>query len=156
MVFGVNGVNTVLHKLTWTYSILKLINSRLAWSLTQLLPQETEGIQEQEEDDHAEFCRVCKDGGELLCCDQCTSAYHIRCLNPPLPEIPDGEWQCPRCAVSATSLDCPRVGMKLSCSNAGVTLWNRHGTKKVKIKAKQFLPDGGKWLASILSFITST
>lgn len=47
-----------------------------------------------------EFCRVCKDGGELLCCDTCPSSYHIHCLNPPLPEIPNGEWLCPRCMVS--------------------------------------------------------
>ncbi|XP_036948908.1 chromodomain-helicase-DNA-binding protein 4a isoform X5 [Acanthopagrus latus] len=53
---------------------------------------------EMEEDDHhMEFCRVCKDGGELLCCDKCPSSYHIHCLNPPLPEIPNGEWICPRC-----------------------------------------------------------
>uniref|UniRef100_A0A8C3AF60 Chromodomain helicase DNA binding protein 3 n=1 Tax=Cyclopterus lumpus TaxID=8103 RepID=A0A8C3AF60_CYCLU len=52
---------------------------------------------EDEDDDHMEFCRVCKDGGELLCCDTCTSSYHIHCLNPPLPEIPNGEWLCPRC-----------------------------------------------------------
>uniref|UniRef100_A0A7N8YCP6 Chromodomain helicase DNA binding protein 3 n=1 Tax=Mastacembelus armatus TaxID=205130 RepID=A0A7N8YCP6_9TELE len=51
----------------------------------------------EEDDDHMEFCRVCKDGGELLCCDTCTSSYHIHCLNPPLPEIPNGEWLCPRC-----------------------------------------------------------
>uniref|UniRef100_A0A8C9T949 Chromodomain helicase DNA binding protein 3 n=1 Tax=Scleropages formosus TaxID=113540 RepID=A0A8C9T949_SCLFO len=50
-----------------------------------------------EDDDHMEFCRVCKDGGELLCCDSCPSSYHIHCLNPPLPEIPNGEWLCPRC-----------------------------------------------------------
>ena len=49
-----------------------------------------------------EFCRVCKDGGELLCCDACPSSYHLHCLNPPLPEIPNGEWLCPRCTVSVT------------------------------------------------------
>lgn len=79
------------------------------------LKQEKEGIQweakdedeeeeeaaGEEEDDHMEFCRVCKDGGELLCCDTCPSSYHIHCLNPPLPEIPNGEWLCPRCMVSA-------------------------------------------------------
>ncbi|XP_022104217.1 chromodomain-helicase-DNA-binding protein 5-like isoform X2 [Acanthaster planci] len=61
---------------------------------------ETEGVpvQEEEQDEHMEFCRVCKDGGELLCCDQCPSSYHIFCLNPPLKEIPDGEWVCPRCS----------------------------------------------------------
>lgn len=47
-----------------------------------------------------EFCRVCKDGGELLCCDTCPSAYHVHCLNPPMKIIPDGEWHCPRCSVS--------------------------------------------------------
>ena len=61
-------------------------------------------MQEQEEDEHAEFCRECKDGGELLCCDQCTSAYHIKCLKPPLLEIPDGEWHCPRCSVCLSML----------------------------------------------------
>lgn len=79
----------------------------------RLISQEKEGIQweakddeeeeddvaGEEEDDHMEFCRVCKDGGELLCCDTCPSSYHIHCLNPPLPEIPNGEWLCPRCMV---------------------------------------------------------
>uniref|UniRef100_A0A7N8Y5V8 Chromodomain helicase DNA binding protein 4b n=1 Tax=Mastacembelus armatus TaxID=205130 RepID=A0A7N8Y5V8_9TELE len=55
-----------------------------------------EGV-EEEDDHHIEYCRVCKDGGELLCCDTCPSSYHIHCLNPPLPEIPNGEWICPRC-----------------------------------------------------------
>jgi chromodomain-helicase-DNA-binding protein 3 len=51
-----------------------------------------------------EYCRVCKDGGELLCCDACISSYHIHCLNPPLPDIPNGEWLCPRCTVSGPTL----------------------------------------------------
>ncbi|XP_044138087.1 chromodomain-helicase-DNA-binding protein 5 isoform X4 [Bufo gargarizans] len=59
--------------------------------------EEDAGEEEDEEDDHMEFCRVCKDGGELLCCDTCPSSYHLHCLNPPLPEIPNGEWLCPRC-----------------------------------------------------------
>ncbi|XP_058857887.1 chromodomain-helicase-DNA-binding protein 5-like isoform X4 [Acipenser ruthenus] len=59
--------------------------------------EEEEEMGEEEEDDHLEFCRVCKDGGELLCCDTCPSSYHLHCLNPPLPEIPNGEWLCPRC-----------------------------------------------------------
>lgn len=52
----------------------------------------------EDDDEHMEFCRICKDGGELLCCDSCTSAYHTHCLNPPLSEIPDGDWKCPRCS----------------------------------------------------------
>ena len=71
---------------------------------------EGEGVQDQDDeaeeeeapakdDHHMEFCRVCKDGGELLCCDQCPSAYHTFCLNPPLKYVPEGEWVCPRCSV---------------------------------------------------------
>uniref|UniRef100_A0AAR2J2J7 DNA helicase n=1 Tax=Pygocentrus nattereri TaxID=42514 RepID=A0AAR2J2J7_PYGNA len=56
-----------------------------------------DGGMEEEDDHHMEFCRVCKDGGELLCCDTCPSSYHLHCLNPPLPDIPNGEWICPRC-----------------------------------------------------------
>uniref|UniRef100_A0A4W4ERG8 DNA helicase n=1 Tax=Electrophorus electricus TaxID=8005 RepID=A0A4W4ERG8_ELEEL len=56
-----------------------------------------DGAMEEEDDHHMEFCRVCKDGGELLCCDTCPSSYHLHCLNPPLPDIPNGEWICPRC-----------------------------------------------------------
>ncbi|XP_019483210.1 PREDICTED: chromodomain-helicase-DNA-binding protein 4 [Hipposideros armiger] len=63
--------------------------------------EEVGGDPEEEDDHHMEFCRVCKDGGELLCCDTCPSSYHIHCLNPPLPEIPNGEWLCPRCTCPA-------------------------------------------------------
>lgn len=67
---------------------------------------EGEGVTEQDQeatpqasDIHMEFCRVCKVGGELLCCDSCPSAYHLFCLTPPLKQVPDGEWQCPRCSA---------------------------------------------------------
>ncbi|CAG0880201.1 unnamed protein product [Cyprideis torosa] len=53
----------------------------------------------ESEDEHHEFCRICKDGGELLCCDQCPNSYHIYCLNPPLRCVPTGPWVCPRCSV---------------------------------------------------------
>ncbi|KAM4675728.1 chromodomain-helicase-DNA-binding protein 3 isoform 2-T2 [Discoglossus pictus] len=70
------------------------------WEAKELEEEEMEERardRREEEDDHMEFCRVCKDGGELLCCDACVSSYHIHCLNPPLPDIPHGEWLCPRC-----------------------------------------------------------
>ncbi|EDW95334.1 chromodomain-helicase-DNA-binding protein 3 [Drosophila yakuba] len=44
-----------------------------------------------------EYCRVCKDGGDLLCCDSCPSVYHRTCVIPPLKSIPKKDWICPRC-----------------------------------------------------------
>ncbi|XP_029298724.1 chromodomain-helicase-DNA-binding protein 4-like isoform X2 [Cottoperca gobio] len=76
----------------------------IQWEAREEVSEGEEDIVEteiEEDDHHMEFCRVCKDGGELLCCDSCPSSYHIHCLNPPLPEIPNGEWICPRCTCPA-------------------------------------------------------
>ncbi|XP_061879346.1 autoimmune regulator [Entelurus aequoreus] len=43
-------------------------------------------------------CTVCKDGGELICCDGCPRAFHLTCLDPPLLAIPSGSWQCEGCS----------------------------------------------------------
>ncbi|XVF36422.1 hypothetical protein REPUB_Repub19eG0057200 [Reevesia pubescens] len=42
-----------------------------------------------------EVCSTCRDGGELICCDHCPSAFHVNCLG--LKEVPDGDWFCPSC-----------------------------------------------------------
>ncbi|KAM8851060.1 autoimmune regulator isoform 2-T2 [Spinachia spinachia] len=42
-------------------------------------------------------CAVCKDGGELICCDGCPRAFHLTCLEPPLTSIPSGTWRCECC-----------------------------------------------------------
>lgn len=58
---------------------------------------EDEMTSDSSEDMHSDYCRVCKDGGQLLCCDSCPSAYHLHCLIPPMKKIPGGDWRCPRC-----------------------------------------------------------
>ncbi|XP_022765951.1 increased DNA methylation 1-like [Durio zibethinus] len=42
-----------------------------------------------------EVCSACRNGGELMCCDNCPSAFHSNCLG--LKEVPDGDWFCPSC-----------------------------------------------------------
>jgi hypothetical protein len=59
--------------------------------------ESTKIIVEQEGIQHQEFCHVCKDGGELLCCEQCPLSFHLDCLNPVLKQIPATEWYCLRC-----------------------------------------------------------
>lgn len=97
---------------------------------------EADGPVEQEDDDeHQEFCRLCKDGGELLCCDSCTSAYHTYCLTPPLQEIPDGDWRCPRCSCPALAAKIQRI---LTWRWKEVTVENEASTsKKPKIRRER-------------------
>eukprot|EP00216_Chloropicon_sp_CCMP2111_P006696 CAMPEP_0198236530 /NCGR_PEP_ID=MMETSP1446-20131203/2400_1 /TAXON_ID=1461542 ORGANISM="Unidentified sp, Strain CCMP2111" /NCGR_SAMPLE_ID=MMETSP1446 /ASSEMBLY_ACC=CAM_ASM_001112 /LENGTH=586 /DNA_ID=CAMNT_0043918301 /DNA_START=118 /DNA_END=1878 /DNA_ORIENTATION=+ len=42
-----------------------------------------------------DLCRLCNDGGELICCDACPAAFHLSCTG--LSAVPDGSWFCPSC-----------------------------------------------------------
>ena len=45
-------------------------------------------------------CGVCKEGGRedlMLLCDVCDRGWHIDCLDPKLPELPEGDWMCQQC-----------------------------------------------------------
>ena len=49
------------------------------------------------QDEHQDYCEECEEGGDLLLCDTCTLSFHLRCLDPPLDEPPQGRWSCPVC-----------------------------------------------------------
>ena len=34
----------------------------------------------------------------ILLCDSCDRGHHTFCLEPPLSDIPEGDWYCPDCA----------------------------------------------------------
>ncbi|OMP03564.1 hypothetical protein CCACVL1_02370 [Corchorus capsularis] len=40
-------------------------------------------------------CSVCIDGGELIVCEECPAAFHLKCIG--LQQIPKGHWSCPSC-----------------------------------------------------------
>lgn len=52
---------------------------------------------ESEGSDSDDECMFCHDGGDLLLCDGCDRACHLTCLDPPLQEVPEGDWYCPEC-----------------------------------------------------------
>ena len=41
-----------------------------------------------EDDPNEDWCAVCQNGGELLCCDKCPKVYHLACHIPTLHESP--------------------------------------------------------------------
>lgn len=45
-------------------------------------------------DDH---CRICHKLGDLLCCETCPAVFHLDCVDPPLVNIPTGDYQCNLC-----------------------------------------------------------
>lgn len=51
-------------------------------------------------DDHDDICLICKDGGELICCDFCKSAEHMKCIRKKFtvkdPE-PEDPFMCHKC-----------------------------------------------------------
>ncbi|XP_021338904.1 E3 ubiquitin-protein ligase TRIM33-like isoform X2 [Mizuhopecten yessoensis] len=49
-------------------------------------------------DPNEDYCAVCQNGGDLLCCDKCPKVFHIRCHVPELNAYPSGEWSCSLCA----------------------------------------------------------
>ncbi|XP_062852518.1 transcription intermediary factor 1-alpha isoform X2 [Trichomycterus rosablanca] len=50
-----------------------------------------------EEDPNEDWCAVCQNGGELLCCDKCPKVFHLSCHIPTLTASPSGEWYCSFC-----------------------------------------------------------
>ncbi|XP_063064764.1 E3 ubiquitin-protein ligase TRIM33 isoform X3 [Engraulis encrasicolus] len=51
----------------------------------------------KEDDPNEDWCAVCQNGGELLCCDRCPKVFHITCHIPMLRCLPSGEWMCTFC-----------------------------------------------------------
>ncbi|KAN0062784.1 hypothetical protein ACQY0O_004980 [Thecaphora frezii] len=52
----------------------------------------------------SDHCVVCNsdassDDNALLECEKCENPWHLQCLDPPLSEVPEGEWHCPHCVV---------------------------------------------------------
>ncbi|XP_056688873.1 increased DNA methylation 1-like [Spinacia oleracea] len=46
-------------------------------------------------DNSDDSCVICADGGDLICCDNCPSTYHLKCLG--FKGVPEDEWLCPYC-----------------------------------------------------------
>ncbi|KAM5137763.1 LOW QUALITY PROTEIN: tripartite motif-containing protein 66 [Mantella aurantiaca] len=62
--------------------------------------------------ENEDFCAVCLNGGEMLCCDNCPKVYHLSCHVPALLSFPGGEWVCTLCrnvSKPEVEYDCDNV-----------------------------------------------
>uniref|UniRef100_UPI00398F0D73 E3 ubiquitin-protein ligase TRIM33 isoform X2 n=1 Tax=Pristiophorus japonicus TaxID=55135 RepID=UPI00398F0D73 len=51
----------------------------------------------KDDDPNEDWCAVCQNGGDLLCCDKCPKVFHLACHVPTLLNFPSGEWICTFC-----------------------------------------------------------
>lgn len=73
------------------------------------------------------ICEICKeehDEEHTLICDRCDCGFHTFCLDPPVEEVPHGDWYCPRCR----GLPLPRpveppVNRSPTATGGGHILW---------------------------------
>lgn len=58
-----------------------------------------------------DWCGVCRQEGDLICCDGCTSSYHRECSGLPRSgPLPEGKWFCPECTIVDPAMRGPLTG----------------------------------------------
>ncbi|XP_077324881.1 transcription intermediary factor 1-alpha isoform X1 [Lithobates pipiens] len=77
----------------------------------------------KEDDPNEDWCAVCQNGGELLCCEKCPKVFHLSCHVPTLMNFPSGEWICTFCrdlSKPEVEYDCddPSLAEKLKLGGA--------------------------------------
>uniref|UniRef100_A0A8C6WLM7 E3 ubiquitin-protein ligase TRIM33 n=1 Tax=Neogobius melanostomus TaxID=47308 RepID=A0A8C6WLM7_9GOBI len=59
----------------------------------------------KDDDPNEDWCAVCINGGDLLCCDRCPKVFHMRCHVPTIKIFPKGDFLCTFCR----SLSIPEI-----------------------------------------------
>jgi SWI/SNF-related matrix-associated actin-dependent regulator of chromatin subfamily A member 5 len=61
-----------------------------------------------------DHCQVCFDYGDLLLCQHCPAAYHLKCCG--MRKVPSGQWSCPHHQGCVTCLrSCGAIGFTFRC-----------------------------------------
>ena len=84
-------------------NIYESINNKKFLRKESVHKKETNKEAEAPEEDltYCEVCRSPNNEETMLLCDGCNLGYHMECLNPPLTEIPEGEFFCDNCFQSS-------------------------------------------------------
>ncbi|XP_027179410.1 origin of replication complex subunit 1A-like isoform X1 [Coffea eugenioides] len=77
-----------------------------------------ENAESDNEDPEVEECVMCFKAGRavMIECDECLGGFHLKCLKPPLKEVPEGDWICRFCEATKlgknVELPVPPAGKK--------------------------------------------
>jgi hypothetical protein len=56
-------------------------------------------------DENIDYCIICNQSGDVICCDKCPRSFHAECLSDiNVDKLPD-EWVCPRCTDDLSEQD---------------------------------------------------
>ena len=103
-----------------------------------------------DDEDESHSCGVCGSSdqrkGKLLECSKCLGGFHLRCLNPPLKDVPEGDWVCSQCSSGKgprhKAIKCARDRL-LNQSGLGlgriVALWRDNSTGEAHFTAQWYV-----------------
>ncbi|XP_061900352.1 E3 ubiquitin-protein ligase TRIM33-like [Entelurus aequoreus] len=77
-------------------------------SSSALCTQLTNGnaAKSKEDDPNEDWCAVCINGGDLLCCDRCPKVFHMKCHVPTIKIFPKGDFLCTFCrSISSPEIE---------------------------------------------------
>ena len=52
---------------------------------------------EVKDDCNVDYCLICDETGDLICCDFCPRAFHCECIGLKINDLPKSRWQCTMC-----------------------------------------------------------
>ncbi|KAF0686340.1 Aste57867_21842 [Aphanomyces stellatus] len=65
--------------------------------------------EDEEVDTNLDYCSICLEDGDLVCCDICPRSFHLDCLKMTEDDLPDGDWQCAECESNQSEAHFDRV-----------------------------------------------
>ncbi|KAL2331367.1 hypothetical protein Fmac_018948 [Flemingia macrophylla] len=119
-----------------------------AWSAEyKARKSQNQAVHADDNDKNDDSCGLCGEGGELICCDNCPSTFHLVCLSA--QEIPDGNWYCPNCTCRicgnlVIDKDTSEAHDSLQCSQCE----HKYHEKCLKDKVKQEGAVSDTWFCS--------
>ncbi|KAG9449492.1 hypothetical protein H6P81_009457 [Aristolochia fimbriata] len=108
-----------------------------------------EDASSDDDDPEVEECCICFKSGKsvMIECDTCLRGFHLKCLKPPLKEVPDGDWSCGFCEArnrgEVVQLPMPPDGKKLRRTAREKLLSSDLWAARIESLWKE--PDGSYW-----------